>query len=127
MNRILFSLIWTAAVAGCGAGPDAAAKPPSPVAAPPGGLIVFDDGDNGVYTVKPDGSALAQIAGPGHDLSHFSHDGARIAASDESGSRVSTALMNRDASNLQPQTIPDPTLNLVCWVWAPDDARLACE
>jgi len=128
MKRTALSLLCIAVAAGCGGGPPATAKPAAhPSAARPGGLIVFDDGDNGVYTVRPDGSHRRRIAGPGHDLNRFSHDGALIAASDESGPRVTTALMRRNGSHLEAQRIPDPTLNLVCFAWTADDARLACE
>ena len=91
------------------------------------GRIVFDDGDGPIYTVEPDGSDLRQIAF-GHDQLHWSSDGTRIAM--DSGSddgRVTTALANADGSGLTIQAIPDPTLNVVCPVWAPGDARLACE
>jgi Tol biopolymer transport system component len=91
------------------------------------GRIVFDNDDGPIYTVEPDGSDLRQIAF-GHDQLHWSSDGSRLAmdAGTDDG-RVSTALSNADGSDLTVQAIPDPTLNVVCPVWAPGDARLACE
>jgi Tol biopolymer transport system component len=91
------------------------------------GRIVFDADDGPVYTVEPDGSDLRQVAF-GHDQVHWSSDGSRLAMDSASADdRVSTALANADGSGLSVQTIPDPTLNVVCPVWAPGDARLACE
>lgn len=91
------------------------------------GRIVFDNGDQQLYTINPDGSDRVQI-GFGHDLAHWSRDGSRIAMSAETDdNRVTTALVNRDGSGLAVQAIPDPTLSLVCWAWAPANARIACE
>jgi hypothetical protein len=41
--------------------------------------------------------------------------------------RVGTAIITADGTVLRTLEIPDPKLNLVCTVWSPDDARLACE
>lgn len=115
-----------ALVLGCG-GDDPASSSARKAATKLDGRIVFDDGDGPVYTINPDGTDRVQI-GFGHDVAHWSHDGRRIAMSAETpDERVTTALVNPDGTGLTTQTIPDPTLSLVCWAWTPDDARLACE
>jgi Tol biopolymer transport system component len=91
------------------------------------GRIVFDNDDGPIYTVEPDGSDLRQIAF-GHDQAHWSSDGSRIAM--DAGlpdDHVSTALINADGSGLQTMPIPDPTASIVCPIWEPGDARVACE
>jgi Tol biopolymer transport system component len=91
------------------------------------GRIVFDNDDGPMYTVEPDGSDLRQVT-EGHDQAHYSSDGSRIAMDaglDEQ--HVTTALMDADGSNLTIQPIPDPTGSIVCPIWEPGDAHLACE
>ena len=91
------------------------------------GRIVFDNDDGPVYTVEPDGSDLRLVT-TGHDQAHYSSDGSRIAMDagldDE---HVTTALMDADGANLTIQPIPDPTGSIVCPIWEPGDAHLACE
>jgi len=41
--------------------------------------------------------------------------------------RVGTAILLPDGTVERVLEIPDPTLNLPCTVWSPDDERLACE
>lgn len=104
---------------------------PAPAAASdrtaPNGRIVFDHDDGPIYTVDPDGTDLVQVADHG-DLAAWSSDSRRISLADTTpDGRVTTALVNADGSGYTSQPIPDPTLNLECPAWAPDDRRLACE
>lgn len=127
MTRTLLAAALLLLATGCRSDASDAAPPSPSETSAPSGLIVFDDGDGPLYTVKPDGSELTEI-GSGHDLAHFSHDGTVIAMSAEApGGRVTTAFVNRDGTGLTVQPIPDETMSLVCWSWTPDDARLACE
>ena len=41
--------------------------------------------------------------------------------------RIGTAIVTPDGTVQRVLDIADPTLNLVCTVWSPDDQRLACE
>jgi Tol biopolymer transport system component len=41
--------------------------------------------------------------------------------------RIGTAILLPDGTVERELHIPDPTLNLPCTVWSPDDKRLACE
>jgi hypothetical protein len=58
----------------------------------------------------------------------FSHDGRHLAVARflEDG-RVGTAFKAVDGSVERTLPTADPTLNLYCFVWSPDDSHLACE
>jgi Tol biopolymer transport system component len=91
------------------------------------GRIVFDNDDGPIYTIDPDGTDRVQIADHG-DIATWSNGGRRIALADNApDGRVTTALVGGDGSGYTSQVIPDPTLNLECAAWTPDDRRLACE
>jgi Tol biopolymer transport system component len=91
------------------------------------GRIVFDHDDGPIYTIDPDGTGRVQVADHG-DIATWSSDGRWIALADNApDGRVTTALVRGDGSGYASQVIPDPTLNLECAAWAPDDRRLACE
>jgi Tol biopolymer transport system component len=104
-------------------------------AAGPGGRLMYSRFDEstrtfgGTFTAAPDGSDETAIQLPGPEGGgRWSHSGGQIAVmtilDDE---RVGTAVIAPDGTVDQVLDIPDPTLNLVCTVWSPDDARLACE
>lgn len=91
------------------------------------GRIVFDHDDGPIYVVDPDGSDRVQVADHG-DMATWSSDGRWISLADNApDGRVTTALVRDDGSDYTSQVIPDPTLNLQCPAWTPDDRRLACE
>jgi Tol biopolymer transport system component len=81
------------------------------------------------HTAAPDGSRETELTLPGPEGGgRWSNDGEHIAVmtilDDE---RVGTAVLTPDGSVDRVLRIPDPTLNLVCTVWTPDDSHLACE
>jgi Tol biopolymer transport system component len=98
------------------------------------GQIAYDRADPAspddrfAYTANPDGTHEQQLV-PDHTCCpSWSHDGSRLAipyVTDDG--RVGAAIVNADGSGYTPLTIDDPTLNLGCGPWSPDDARLACE
>jgi hypothetical protein len=85
-------------------------------------------GDAFVYTASPDGTHEQQLV-PGHTCCpSWSHSGSKLAIpylTDDG--RVGTATVNADGSGYTPLPIDDPTLNVGCGPWSPDDARFACE
>jgi Tol biopolymer transport system component len=96
------------------------------------GQIAYDRADPAgddrfVYTANPDGSHEQQLV-PGHTCCpSWSHSGSKLAIpylTDDG--RVGAAIVNADGSGYTPLPIDDPTLNLGCEPWSPDDARLAC-
>ncbi|MGH2358590.1 MAG: TolB family protein [Candidatus Limnocylindria bacterium] len=83
----------------------------------------------GTHLIRPDGTGEIELTLPGPEGGgRWSRDGSRIAVmtilADE---RVGTAILTPDGTVERVLDIPDPTLNLVCTVWSPDDERLACE
>ena len=81
------------------------------------------------HIANADGSEEHELALPGPEGGgRWSHDGAHIAVMTvvEDG-RVGTAIIAPDGTVERVLDLPDPTLNLPCVVWSPDDSRLACE
>jgi Tol biopolymer transport system component len=81
-----------------------------------------------VFTVLPDGSDRVRLTDDAVGGPEWSPDGSRLIfpAFAEDG-RVTTATINADGTGFAVFEIPDPTLNVACWNWSPDGARLACE
>ncbi|MGH9273411.1 MAG: TolB family protein, partial [Acidimicrobiales bacterium] len=104
---------------------------------PPGvpGQLMFSSFDErshdfrGTYISAPDGSELHELTLPGPEGGGgWSHDGQHIAVMTiRDDDRVGTAIITPDGTVERVLDIPDPTLNLVCATWSPDDTRLACE
>ena len=81
------------------------------------------------HTALPDGSEESILPLPGPEGGgRWSRAGDQIAVMTvlEDG-RIGTAIIASDGTVDRILEIPDPTLNLVCVVWSPDDSRLACE
>jgi Tol biopolymer transport system component len=102
-------------------------------ASPPGanGRVAYDSfdqfGNQNVLTANPDGSQTQTLVlnscCPG-----WSHDGTKLTVPymlDDG--RIGTATVNADGSGYNPLPINDPTLNVGCGVWSPDDSQLACQ
>lgn len=146
MTKILVAAIATGGavvLAACGAD-----DPPSPdvtsggsasqTGSSAGGLdgrLMYSRFDESTHTflsthvADADGTDEVELPLPGPEGGgRWSHSGAEIAVmtilEDE---RVGTAIISPDGNVERVLDIPDPTLNLVCTVWAPDDTRLACE
>jgi len=81
------------------------------------------------HIAGPDGSGEVELTLPGPEGGgRWSTDGQHIAVMTLlDDDRVGTAIITPDGEVERVLAIPDPTLNLVCTVWSPDDARLACE
>ncbi len=81
------------------------------------------------YVAQPDGTEEVELALPGPEGGgRWSHSGAEIAVMTiRPDGRVGTAVITPEGTIDRVLDIPDPTLNLVCADWSPDDARLACE
>ena len=84
---------------------------------------------DGMFTARPDGSDEVSVPLPGPEGGGgWSHSGASIAVMTVlPDDRIGTAILAPDGALLRELEIPDPTLNLVCTVWSPDDLVLACE
>jgi Tol biopolymer transport system component len=100
----------------------------------PGTLLMSDFDDNehafgDTFTIRPDGSGRTVIAMPGPEGGgRWSHAGTDIAVmTTRDDGRVGTAVLAPDGTVKRVLDIADPTLNLVCTVWSPDDTHLACE
>jgi len=83
----------------------------------------------GMFTIAPDGSNEQRVLPSGLDAGgRFSTSGQEIAIPRTlPDGRIGTAILGADGTVLRVLEIPDPTLNVGCTVWSPDDARLACE
>lgn len=81
------------------------------------------------FVSRPDGSAETEVPLPWTEpANRWSRSGKEIAvATLLADERVGTAIIAPDGTVLRVLEIPDPTLNLPCFVWSIDDARLACE
>lgn len=83
------------------------------------------------HITDPDGSNETELPLPSEvygGVSRFSHDGSRLlVATLLDDGRVGTAVIEPDGTVDRILEIPDPTLNLHCSVWSPDDSHLACE
>jgi Tol biopolymer transport system component len=95
------------------------------------GRVAYDRSDQFgnqiVLTANPDGTQertlVVNSCCPG-----WSHDGNTLTVPyllDDG--RVGTATVKADGSGYNPLPIDDPTLNVGCGVWSPDDSQLACE
>lgn len=81
-----------------------------------------------VFTIEPDGSDRDKITDLAVGGPRWSPDGTRFifpAIADDG--RVTTATIAADGTGFVVFEIPDPTLNVACWSWSPDGARLVCE
>lgn len=100
-----------------------------------GGRLLFSRSNQatdtfvGSFVSRPDGSAETEIPLPWTaGANRWSRSGKEIAVATElADKRVGTAIIAPDGTVLRVLEIPDPTLNLPCFVWSIDDARLACE
>ena len=105
--------------------------------APPqlGGRLMFSRFDEATHEfvsthlARPDGTDEVELTLPGPEGGgRFSHSGAEIAVMTiRDDERIGTAIITPDGTFERVLDIPDPTLNLVCTSWSPDDSRLACE
>ena len=99
------------------------------------GRIMFSRFDESTHTFLSTHIAAARrqrgagAGAPGPEGGgRWSHDGAHIAVMTlTDDDRVGTAIVSPDGTVERVLALPDPTLNLVCTVWSPDDTRLACE
>ena len=129
--RRLITMVTVLAAALLGAG---AASAPAQ-AKPPGvnGQIVFGRystalGDFQIFTANPDGTNQAQVLPGAAECPRWSPGGARILVClADPGGLVRPATVRPDGSGFTLLETPDSTLNLGCWAWSPDSARLACE
>jgi Tol biopolymer transport system component len=81
------------------------------------------------HLIRPDGTGEVELTLPFPEPPFsFSRDGIRIAvATSLEDGRIGTAILRPDGTVERVLEIPDPTLNLACTVWSPDDERLACD
>jgi Tol biopolymer transport system component len=109
----------------------------TPATTPPTseGRLLFSRFDESTHTFlsthvsAPDGSGEVELTLPGPEGGgRWSHAGQEIAVMTilDDG-RVGTAVVTADGKVDRTLAIADPSLNLVCTVWSPDDSRLACE
>lgn len=128
-------LLGALSIAACGS-PAADPAPTAASTAPdtsPGTLLMssFDESTHSfleTFTIRPDGSDRHVIPMPDEGGGRWSHAGDEIAVSAVlDDGRIGTAIITPDGTVERVLTIDDPTLNLVCTVWSPDDTRLACE
>ena len=127
-------------VGGCAAEPD---RPPPPAASSRSAVLPDDLEGRLMYSrfeesthqflsthiSAADGSDEIELPLPGPEGGgKWSRDGEHIAVMTllDDG-RVGTAIIRPDGTVERVLEIPDPTLNLVCDTWSPDDDRLACE
>lgn len=108
---------------------------PTPPAGLPGGWLMFSRFDESTHSlvsahlVRPDGTGEMKLKLPFPEPPFsFSRDGTRIAvATSLEDGRIATAILRIDGTIERVLEIPDPTLNLACTVWSPDDERMACD
>ncbi len=115
----------------------APSRPVAPSRPPPdtssGTLLMssFDESNHtflDTFTIRPDGSDRHVIPMPDEGGGQWSHAGDEIAVSAVlDDGRIGTAIITPDGTVERVLEIDDPTLNLACTVWSPDDQRLACE
>jgi Tol biopolymer transport system component len=105
----------------------------SPAWSPTGDLIAFtsgpvfdrDAGDEDIYVVRPDGTGLTRLTGPGPDGEPvWSPDGGRIAFVGARGGGSEIFVMNADGSGRVAVT-DAPTKDVTSPVWSPDGSRIA--
>ena len=99
------------------------------------GRLMFSRFDESTHTfvsthlAAADGSGEVELALPGPEGGgRWSHAGNEIAVMTVlDDRRIGTAILTPDGVVERILTISDPTLNLPCVFWSPDDSRLACE
>jgi Tol biopolymer transport system component len=97
------------------------------------GQIVFGRfnpglGDFQIFTANPDGTSQVQLLPGVAECPRWSPDGTRILVCvADPGGLLRPATVRPDGSGFRLLDNPDPTLNLACWAWSPDGARLGCE
>ena len=109
--------------------------PASPPAGLPGGWLMFSRFDESTHSlvsahlIRPDGTGEVELRLPTPEpAARWSRDGTRIAVGTTlADGRIGTAILRPDGTVDRFLEIPDPTLNLPCTVWSPNDERLACE
>ena len=149
-NRSLYLLIVIALVVVTACAPQSAptntvppptltVPPPTPTSASTGtlfqGRLLFDrfieatHTFTGTYISETDGSGETAVPLPGPEGGgRWSRNGREIAIMTIlADGRIGTAIIAPDGTVLRTFEIPHPTLNLVCFVWTRDDARLACQ
>ena len=111
-----------------------AATAPAQAKAPgANGQIVFGRystalGDFQIFTANPDGTHQAQVLPGAAECPRWSPGGARIGVCvTDPGGLVRPATVRPNGSGFTLLENPDRTLNLGCWAWSPNGARLACE
>lgn len=127
-------------VAGCGGDSSGSSDVATTSTAPPapstgGGHLLFSRFDESTHTflsthvVAADGTGEVELTMPGTEGGgHWSHAGTEIAVSTSlDDGRIGTAILSQDGAVERILTIDDPSLNLPCVFWSPDDSRLACE
>jgi TolB protein len=99
----------------------------------PNGQIVFgrfnpDLGDYQIFTANPDGSHRVQLLPGVAECPRWSPSGTEILLCvGNAEGLLRPATVSSDGSGFTLLDTPDPTLNLGCWAWSPDGARVACE
>ena len=83
----------------------------------------------GMFVSRADGSDESEVPLPFTEGDGaWSRSGTEIAvATLLADERSGTAIIAPDGTVLRVLDVPDPTLNLPCASWSPDDTRLACE
>jgi len=81
------------------------------------------------HLADPDGSNETELIVPGPEGGgRWSSDGQHISVvTVRDDGRLTTAIITPDGDVERILDLADPTLNLVCGPWSPDDTRLACE
>ena len=85
-------------------------------------------GDFQIFTANPDGTHQAQVLPGAAECPRWSPGGARILVClADPGGLIRPATVRPNGSGFTLLETPDRTLNLGCWAWSPNSARLACE
>ncbi len=113
------------------AAPDATSAPGSPEVSPQGRILfsrIMASGEIRYFVVDADGSGERRFL-PGKEFEgrNLSPDGSRLAvvASNDQGVLVGGSV-GVDGKGFRLLPNPEPSLNLACGVWAPEE-RIACE
>jgi hypothetical protein len=129
--RRLITLVTVLAAALLGG---VAATAPAQATAPgANGQIVFGRystalGDFQIFTANPDGTKQAQVLPGAAECPRWSPGGARILVCvADPGGLVRPATVRPDGSGFTLLENHDRSLNLGCWAWSANGARLACE